>query len=228
MSRFGTPARLIIEKFNFTGIIFKLMSSKYTSPHVKPLSKRKIILQELCDQYPHYNFKSNLVGGLFLVGLILIIWEISIFRMTFISVYIPLSIWILSGIIIKPFFRKTLNIYCFNPASPGYIPTWLHYFYDIVSFGGIITFLFMWTNFHYPNQDKKAITASILSYGHLAKSKNSCGEPYINIKYKDFEKQLIFPCGTEVEKYGQVYIETKKGFWGFDIITNKTLIEGQW
>ncbi len=31
-----------------------------------------------------------------------------------------------------------------------------------------------------------------------------------------------------IEKYGQVYIETKKGLWGFDIITNKTLIEGQW
>jgi hypothetical protein len=59
MSRFGTPARLIIEKFNFTGIIFKLMSSKYTSPHVKPLSKRKIILQELCDQYPTIILKAT-------------------------------------------------------------------------------------------------------------------------------------------------------------------------
>lgn len=89
-------------------------------------------------------------------------------------------------------------------------------------------FLFMWTNYHYPKQDKKIITTSVLSYGHLAKSKNSCGDPYVNIKYRDKEKQLIFPCGTEVEKYGQVYIETKTGFWGFDIITNKTLIEGQW
>ncbi len=204
------------------------MSSKYTSPHTKPLSNRQIILKELCDRYPYYNLKSNLVGGLFLVGIILTIWEINIFRLTFISVYIPLSIWIISGIAIKPLFKKILDIYCFNPISPGHIPAWLHYFYNIVSFGGIIIFLFVWINYQYPNPNKMVVTTPILSYGHLAKSKNSCGEPYINIQYKEKKKQLIFPCGTEVEKYGQVYIETKKGFWGYDIITNKTLIEGQW
>ena len=148
--------------------------------------------------------------------------------MKFISVYILSSIWVLSGISINHLYKKTLNIYLFNPSSPGHIPTWLHYIYNIVSFGGIIIFLFMWTNYHYPNQGKIIITTPILSYDHLAKSKNSCGEPYVNIQYKNMNKQLIFPCGTEVEKYGQVYIETKKGFWGFDIITNKTLIEGQW
>ena len=204
------------------------MPSKYTTPHTKPPTKRQKILKELCDRYPHYILKCNLLGGLFVVGSFFIFLEFDIFRMTFISVYIPFLVSIISGIIIKPFLKKTLNIYLFNPTSPGFVPAWLQYIYNFISFGGIIVFLFMWSNYHFPNQDKKTITAPILSYGHLGKSKGFCSEPYANIKYNDFKKQLIFPCDTEIEKYGQVYIETKKGLWGFVIITNKTLIEGQW
>ena len=144
------------------------MPSKYTTPHTKPLTKKQQLIKDLCDRYPHYNLKSNLIGGLFLVGLILIIWEISIFRMTFISIYVPLSMWIVSGIMIKPFFKKTLNSHVFNPSSPGYVPAWLQYIYNFISFGGIIVFLFIWSqtidadfrvarsfyhdlNYYYPN-----------------------------------------------------------------------------
>lgn len=129
------------------------MHSKYTTPHTKPPSKKQQLLNEFSDRYPHYILNCNLLGGLFLFGGLLSTLEIDIFRMTFISVYILLSIWVIMGIIVKPFFKKTLDIYLFNPSSPGHIPTWLHYIY-------------------------------------------------------------IFPCGTEVEKYGQVYIEKQKMVFG--------------
>jgi len=201
---------------------------KKDNPNIKPLGYRQKLLTELKARYPYYNLKSNLLGGLFLLGLSLTIWEIYIYRVTFISVYIPLSIWILTGVLMTPILKQTFNIYCFNPYTPGQTKMFFHYFYNIISFGGILVFLFMWTNQTFNDKSKSIITAQIISYGHLAKSRRSCGEPYADIIYKDEEKELVFPCDTEIEKYSRVYIEVAKGLFGFDVITDKTLIEGQW
>lgn len=201
---------------------------KKKNPTIRPLGYRKKALEELKAKYPYYNLKRNLLGGLFLCGLILTLCEIYIYRVTFISVYIPLSIWVLTGLLITPIFKKTFNIYCFNHYTPGQTPMFFHYFNNIVAFGGLLVFLFMWTNQTFTDHSKRVITTSINSYGHLAKSRRSCGEPYVRISYKNSEKELIFPCETAVEKYSNVYIEIEKGLFGFDIITNKTLLEGQW
>lgn len=194
----------------------------------RPLGYRKKLLTELNAQYPRYNFKSNLLGGLFLLGIGLTMWEIHIFDLTFISLYIPLTIWILTGIIMTPVFKKTFNIYCFNQYTPGRTPLFFHIFFNVVSFGGISVFLFMWTNQSFSDKAKSVITLPIISYGHYAKKRNSCGAPYGHIVYKGLDKKIDFDCDIEIEKYSRVYIETSKGFFGFDIITNKTLIEGQW
>jgi hypothetical protein len=201
---------------------------KKKNPHLRPLGYRKKALNELKAKYPHYNLKSNLLGGLFLIGATLTILEIYIYRVTFISVYIPLSIWVLTGLSITPIFKKIFNIYCFNPYTPERTPMFFHYLFNIVSFGGILVFLFMWTNQTFNDKSKTVITLPIVSYGHLAKSKRSCGEPYGHIIYKEKEKELIFPCGTAIERYSSIYIEVAKGLYGFDIITNKTLVQGQW
>src|SRR6185312_10830442 len=95
---------------------------KKISPTQKTPGYRQKLLTELQNRYPHYNLKSNLLGGLFLTGLILTIWEIYIYEVTFISVYIPLSIWITTGLIMTPFFKRIFNIYCFNPYTPGRTP----------------------------------------------------------------------------------------------------------
>ena len=201
---------------------------KKGNPTIRPLGYRKKALEVLKAKYPYYNLKSNLLGGLFLCGIILTLCEIYIYRVTFISVYIPLSIWVLTGLLITPIFKKTFNIYCFNPYTPEKTSMFYHYLYNIVSFGGILVFLFMWTNQAFNDKSKTVITLPIVSYGHLAKSSRSCGEPYAHIIYMDKEKELIFVCGTEIEKFSSVYIEVTKGLYGFDVITNKTLIEGQW
>jgi len=127
-----------------------------------------------------------------------------------------------------PIFKKTFNIYCFNPYSLGRTIIFFHYLYNIVSFGGILVFLFMWTSQHFKANSKTVATVPIISYGHLAKSRQNCGQPYIHIIFNEKEKELIFPCGTEIEEFTRIYIEVQKGFFGFDIMNNKTLIEGQW
>jgi hypothetical protein len=204
------------------------MTRKKKNPKASPLGYRKKALAELKAKYPYYSLKSNLLGGLFFAGSLLTIWEIYIYRVTFISVYIPLFIWASTGLLMTPFFKKTFNIYCFNPYTPERTPIFFHYFYNIVSFGGILVFLFMWTNQTFNDRSKNVITLPIVSYGHFAKSGRSCGEPYAHIIYKNKEKELVFPCETEIEKFRSVYVEVATGLYGFDIITNKTLIEGQW
>ena len=201
---------------------------KKSNPNNRPLGYRKKALAELEAKYPYYNFKSNLLGALFFGGLVLTILEIYIYRVTFIFLYIPLSIWVLTGLLMTPIFKNIFNIYCFNPYSPERTPMFFHYLYNIVSFGGILVFLFMWTNQTFNDKSKTVITLPIISYGHFAKSRRSCGEPYVHVVYKYKEKELVFPCDTEIEKYNSVYIEITKGLFGFDIINDKTLIEGQW
>lgn len=89
-------------------------------------------------------------------------------------------------------------------------------------------FLFMWTNQHFNDNSKTVESVAIVSVGHLAKSGHDCGEPYAQIVFNGKQKELMFPCGKEIEKYSRVYIEITKGLFGFDVITNKTLIQGQW
>lgn len=184
---------------------------------------RQQLLAELKSKYPHYNLKSNLLGALFLIGIALTIWEINIYEATFISFYIPLNIWLLTGIVITPLFKKTFNIYCFNHYRPGNTHLLFHYFFNIVSFGGIAVFLFMWTNQAFSDQLKRQLSLPIISHGQLATSSYSCGNPYVHIMYDEEEKELIFSCGTPVEKYKRVEINVAKGLWGFDVIKEKAL-----
>jgi hypothetical protein len=201
---------------------------KKNNPNTRPLGYRQKAVAEQKAKYPYYNLKSNVLGGLFLVGLVLTVWEIYIYRVTFISFYIPLGVWPVTGIIITPIFKRTFNIYCFNPYTPGRTPMVFHYFFNVVSFGGVSVFLFMWTNQTFNDKSKAVLTHPIISYGHLAKSRRNCGEPYVVISYQSEKKELVFPCGTDVENYSSVYVETVKGLFGFDVITDKTLIQGQW
>ncbi|HEY1872202.1 MAG TPA: hypothetical protein VGG71_14165 [Chitinophagaceae bacterium] len=204
------------------------MKKKKIGSDRRPPGYRQKLLAELKSKYPHYILKSNLLGGFFLLGLILTIWEMYIYRVTFISVYVPISIWIITGLIMTPLFKKIFNIYCFNPYTPGRTPMFFHYLYNIVSFGGILVFLFMWINQTFNDKTKTIATVPIVSYGHLAKTNQDCGQPYANIMYNREEKELIFPCDTKIEKYNSVYIAVAKGFFGFEVITDESLIAGQW
>ena len=175
----------------FFDTLTMIRKNKKKNPNARPLGYRKKALAELEVKYPHYNLKSNLLGGLFLGGLLLTIWEIYIYSVTFISIYIPLSIWVLTGFLMTPVFKKTFNIYCFNPYTPERTPMFFHYFYNIVSFGGILVFLFMWTNQTFNDKTKSVITVPIISYGHYAKKRNSCGAPYVISFTRTLTKNLI-------------------------------------
>ena len=168
---------------------------KNNPPPISKVNLRQLRLNEMKDQYSHYSLKSNLLAGFFFLGLILIIWEIQIYEMTFIPLVVPLSIWMGTGLIITPFFKKTFNIYCFNPNSPGKTPIALHLFSNIVSFGGILVFLFMWSNQFFTDHKKRVIRAGIIEYGHFAKTSKSCGYPWFILFIQGRKKNSFSPAG---------------------------------
>lgn len=202
-------------------------NKKRERPHIKRIGIRQKALQQMSAEYSHYNFKSNLLGMLFFVGLVLIIWEIEIYRVTFISPKILTLVWVLTGLLITPVFKNIFNIYCFNPYTPGRTPIFFHVLFNTVSFGGILIFLFMFINKTFSSPTKTVVTLPIVSYGHFAKTGKNCGQPYANVMYKGEEKELVFYCGTDIEKYKSVNIEITQGLFGFEVIINKTLIDGQ-
>ena len=85
------------------------MNRKHKRIHSnKPLSYRQQLLKEFKEKYPYYNFKSNLLAGIFIIGVSLTVWEINIYRETFIPLYTTLSIWILPSLITTPLFKRLL------------------------------------------------------------------------------------------------------------------------
>jgi hypothetical protein len=152
---------------------------------------------------------------LFFGSLCLTIWEIEIYHKTFIPVYIPVLLWIIPGLLSTPFLVKFLKDN-YNIKS-----IFLQLFYNIVTWGGLMVFTFMTSNYFLAEKDIITKSVNIIETGHLAKGRYGCGESYVEIKYKGHLKQLIYPCDTDLENKIMVEIKIKKGKWGFDIITSQ-------
>jgi len=153
---------------------------------------------------------------LFLSGLILTIFEINIYRKTIIDWKIPTGIWFGIGLLQLIWLRKYLAEYYDTKSI-----IWQLVF-SIVSFGGLFTYGFMATNYYLLNENEtEKIKATVIKTGHLAKGKNGCGNPYAHIIIKGKEKELIFPCDFEIEKYKFVTVKLQQGFLGFDRVIDQ-------
>lgn len=200
---------------------------KRKKPPIKRIDFCRKALNDMCAKHPHYVLKSILLGVLFFTGAALAIWGIEIYRVTFISAKILTLVWVITGVLITPLFKKTFNIYCFNPYTPGYSPVFFHVLFNTVSFGSILIFLFMFINQTFGSPHKTVITLPVVSYGHFAKTGSNCGKPYANVLYKGQEKELVFDCDTKIQNYKSVQLQISTGLFGFNVITNQTLTRGQ-
>ena len=159
------------------------------------------------------NFKNVGLSIFFFSGLILTIFEINIFHKTIVDWKIPTSIWFFGGLLFAPFMSKHLVNY-YNTTG-----LFLQSVFNICSFGGILVYVFMATNYYLGvDNQSETIRTEILKTGHLAKGRNGCGNPYADVKIKNSDKELIFPCNFEIERYKYVDLILKKGLLGFDII----------
>lgn len=181
-------------------------------------AKKSFDQNRLNKAIPNFTIINVILFGLFIGSISLTVWEINIYEKTFVPFNIPFAVWILTGLIVTPFLKKILTIYLKAPV-------FLKLVYNIVTWGGITKFAFMWTNYNFPNKTKMEINEKIISKGHFPKGgKGShCEQPYIIINYKGQDKQLVYYCGIDVEHFNSVDLTIYRGFFGFDIITKSEL-----
>ncbi|KAA3621696.1 MAG: hypothetical protein DWQ02_27235 [Bacteroidetes bacterium] len=156
-----------------------------------------------------------------MIGGALIIWEISIYRKTIIDVRIPILIIIITGVIAN---------FIDRPYFSTYETKWGNGFallQNFVSWGFIVCTLFMACNkfFAKPESTIKEYRIEKISDMPGPKGMRSHKSPLVRIDYKGKPKELVFSHKYlgRIEDYQTVTLETKKGFFGFDIIEKQEL-----
>ncbi|TKK64088.1 hypothetical protein FC093_23325 [Ilyomonas limi] len=174
--------------------------------------------QKLKQTIPHFKLFNGVLATFFFGSLLLTIREINIYEKTFIPFKIPFFIWVFTGLVFTPFFKRILTVYFTTPFL------FLQIVYNIVTWGGLFVSAFMFANYYLADNKTIVINEKIISTGHLARGeRGTCEEPFIIINYNGQEKQLVYYCDTQVEKYKSVDLTIAKGFLGYDIVTNSDL-----
>lgn len=165
---------------------------------------------------------SFLLTLLFAIGLILIGFEINLYRKTLISWPLIAVIWLLVGLLLTPVTSKAL--------AKHYGTTYfiLQVVYNTVTFGGIIIYSFMALNFYLATAKEVVFTARIIKSGSLAKGRHGCGNPFVVVEVADRTKQIVLPCDFEIGDSNLAKLSIRKGLLGFDIIKKTELLKRQY
>jgi len=149
-------------------------------------------------------------------GIVLLVFEINIYRKTIIDFYIPSSIILVVGLLTFYFnrhhYKKTYLL------TGDFFPLMQNLF----SCGFISCYIFMATNYYSAD---KATT----KYQFLIKEKSSMPgrkyhrnerQPLVRVDYFNFEKELVFRYSDtdKVNKADSVILSIRKGGLGFDIL----------
>jgi len=161
---------------------------------------------------------------IFFLGLILMIFQIEIYRNTIINSSIPIICILIVGITAYFIdFKNYKKTYAYGGLSI-YLYSAMHY---IFGFGFIVCSIFMIINYSFADDKKVKETFEIVRISYLpGRIQNSSDpEPTFQINYYGKIKELVF--SQEYYKrrnnFTNVELEIRKGYFGFDIIENKTL-----
>jgi len=172
---------------------------------------------------PKYKLIKGILSVAFLAGLISLVFEIDIYQNTFISLPLLLSIWVSIGIL-----TTVLLVIFFPRFKIGRMgrSAWIliiPFIYNTVALGGIFVYILMALNFYNAAKGVTLQKLAIIKYGSISGT-HSCRQGYAHVIYKGHEKEVVFPCGTETERYKFVQLTIQKRLLGFDIITAKELL----
>ncbi|WP_344730724.1 hypothetical protein [Corallibacter vietnamensis] len=162
---------------------------------------------------------------IFFLGAILMIFQIKIYRNTIIDLIIPIGIIMVIGIIAFILdFKNYKKTYAYSGIGL-YLYSIMHY---IIGFGFIVCSIFMLTNYYFADQNVKTESYKIIDRTWLPERVGKTGsekQPVFTIKYKGKRKELVFYSQfyEKMNSYNTVEFETRKGFFGFDILENKKL-----
>jgi hypothetical protein len=184
--------------------------SEYASRNILERLFKKYFIKERVSEG---NKKlDNLIGFLFITGIILMVWEIFIYRRTMIGLKIPLIIWLTPGLFLSPIlFNKINNI---DGMKANII---LHYILHTVMTGSIILFCFMALNYYLGDSKITEKRFEVIKTGNLA---GRGEEQYVVINYDGFKKQLVFKNTQDqnVLSAKSVKLIVRRGLFGFDVL----------
>ena len=157
-----------------------------------------------------------------MLGLVSMIWQITIYRKTIIDVTIPLLIVTISGSIAFLIDRERYS----STYDLKYKTAWA-WLQNIASWGFLICTLFMVLNRYFAADTVTTSTHSINSIGTMpGKPRTMANEqPLIRIDYYGKTKELVFTKEylTKLNMAKSVTIETRNGLFGYKIIDKQTI-----
>ena len=161
----------------------------------------------------------------FFVGLIPMIWQIKIYRQTFIDFKLLLSIILIIGFLTMFFSLKDFQkLFEYKHKAMLYFMTFIQ---TTVSWGFLSCSIFMFSNYYLANNESIKETYEIVEKSSLAGSKYRRNErkPTFKILYKGKLKELVFrhKYYSKMETYEKIELEVRKGFWGYDLLLNQEL-----
>lgn len=190
------------------------MTTQRRKAKLHSLQKREAKRYEEGKRKKLFDFWSLIV---FVATMLLLIWAIEIYRITFIDwrvLAIPAIIGGFFGILLS--WRKL--------AAFGY-PVWSIFMIGIGIGSSIPYFIFLYGNQKFAETIQTTEVFDIERMGRFASGRGSCGQPYTTINFYGLTKDIVFTCNDidKINNYSKVRITCSKGFFGYDIIRRKSL-----
>lgn len=187
-------------------------------PQVKLKTKRPVLNDNQSHKRDRNKTLDAVLFVLFLLSVSLVVWGINIYRRTIIEpkyLFVAISLGTFVAAIILLFVTRVfLNAF------------WTFFLAAAIG-GGTVYFLILYLNRELANKEITSETFDIHRTGNLAKGrKGVCRSPYVMIDFYGFEKQLVFYCEYEktIHNFRKVRVDYFKGFFGFPIVQNQTLV----
>lgn len=159
----------------------------------------------------------------FITGLILMVFEVGLYRVTVISKFIPISIILSIGTVTYIASKKH-----YHKHNKGY-GIFFGLLQNTCSWGFISCYLFMATNYYLADNEHRNLKFKIKSKGSMTGSKISRNKwkPLVTIDYFGFDKELVFRYTDtkKVENADEVIVIVEKGFFGFDVLDHYEAVE---
>ena len=167
------------------------------------------------------NYLQLIYAILLLLGIIFSVLIPGLTNITLIdSIYIFI-LYLISGIILFALLRRFTRIVDFSEVR--LINIFLQYLFGVIMFGGIISFLFLYINQHYPlNENNRIVQTKILgvSYEKLRHRKRT---PYVDILIDDYKKRIYLEKTEPIWRVKNIEVNLKKGLFSYNFISGRNI-----
>lgn len=169
------------------------------------MAKRSQISRKIIERH---------AGWMLLFAMLLTIWDIYLFRKTVIPLYLPLLIYVAGGLMLYLIVGRHMGYFKDNRHS-----VYLKALMGTILCGGPLLFTILALNY-YVRIDTTTHTYHlyVIESGHLsAGRRGGCSSPYVVVRYKNLEKQLVLPCHAKVNDSRYANVTLQHGLFGFPV-----------